>query len=118
MMWILGGIIGIAAGILSGLLGIGGAILIIPALMFILGFDQKLAQGTTLMLMLPPIGLLAFLEYYRHRMVNIPIGIIIACFFVLGAWFGAKITINIDPEILKRIFALFLALVAIKLWFF
>lgn len=116
-MMIIGGLIGIVAGILSGLLGIGGAIVIIPALVFLLGFDQKLAQGTTLMLMLPPIGILAFLEYYRQGMVNIPLGVVIAVFFVVGAWLGAKIALSIDPHLLRRLFALFLGFVAVRLWF-
>lgn len=104
-------------GMLSGLLGIGGAIFIIPALVFFLGFDQKLAQGTTLMLMLPPIGILAFLEYYRRGMVHVPVGIVIAIFFVLGAWVGAKIALCLDPQLLKRVFSVFLFFVAVKLWF-
>ncbi|MFN3659632.1 MAG: sulfite exporter TauE/SafE family protein [Brevinematales bacterium] len=117
MMWIVGGLIGVLAGFLSGLLGVGGAILIIPALVFFLGFDQKLAQGTTLMLMLPPIGILAFLEYYRHGMVNITVGIIIAVFFVFGAWFGARIAVGMDIALLRKFFALFLGFVAVRLWF-
>ncbi|MCX7882469.1 MAG: TSUP family transporter [Brevinematales bacterium] len=117
MIWIAGGIIGVIAGLLSGLLGVGGAIVIIPSLVFFLGFDQKLAQGTTLLLMLPPIGFFAFLEYYRRGMVHVPLGIVMALFFVCGAWIGARIAVGIDSLVLKRIFALFLGFVAIRLWF-
>ncbi|WP_271435566.1 sulfite exporter TauE/SafE family protein [Thermospira aquatica] len=102
---------------MSGLLGIGGAIFIIPGLVYLLGFDQKLAQGTTLMLMLPPIGILAFLEYYRKGLVNLPVGIVIAFCFVIGAFLGAKLAIGMDTYILKRFFAVFLVFVALSLWF-
>jgi len=109
--------IGIAAGVVSGLLGIGGAVLIIPALVYLLGFDHKLAQGTTLMLMLPPIGIMAFLEYYRHGLVDVKIGLIIALFFVVGGWMGARLAIGMDTSLLKKIFALFLGFMAVRLWF-
>ncbi len=117
MMWVAAVLLGVFAGVMSGLLGIGGAIFIIPGLVYILGFDQKLAQGTTLMLMLPPIGILAFLEYYRKGLVNLPVGIVIACCFVVGAFFGAKIAIGMDTVLLKRFFAVFLVFVAVSLWF-
>lgn len=110
-------LVGLAAGTLSGLLGIGGAILIIPALVFIFGFDQKMAQGTSLMLMVPPIGILAALTYYKQELVDLRAAIIIAAFFFLGGFIGAKLSLTIDNNILKKVFAVFLVLVAIKMWF-
>ncbi len=109
------GILGILAGLFSGLLGIGGAIVVIPALIFIFGFDQKTAQGTTLFLMLPPIGIMAFLEYYKAGNVNIKAGIIIAIFFILGGWLGGIFVGRIDNNILRKIFALFLIAVSVNM---
>jgi len=116
MMVLIAALIGVVGGILSGLLGIGGAIFIIPALVFILGFDQKLAQGTTLLLMLPPVGLFAFLEYYKNGYVNLKVGLFMAAFFVIGAWIGAKIVINTDMNVIRKAFAIFLGFVAVKLF--
>lgn len=109
--------IGLAAGTLSGLLGIGGAILIIPLLIFLFGFEQKLAQGTSLMLMVPPIGILAALSYYKEGFVDMKAAIIIAAFFFIGGFLGAKLSLTIDNTILKKVFAVFLVLIAIKMWF-
>jgi uncharacterized membrane protein YfcA len=108
-------LIGILAGVAGGLLGIGGAVIIIPLLVFIYGFDQKLAQGTTLVMMIPPIGLMAAIEYYRADFVNMKAAIIMAIFFFLGGWLGGKIAIKIDPVILRKVFACFLMLISIKM---
>jgi uncharacterized membrane protein YfcA len=110
-------ILGLAAGTLSGLLGIGGAVVIIPALVFIFGFDQKLAQGTTLLLMVPPIGILAALQYYRSGHVDIKAGAIIAALFFVGGFFGAKLADLLDPSIMRKVFAVCLAGIAVKMFF-
>lgn len=110
-------IIGIVAGIAGGLLGIGGAVIIIPALVFLFGFSQETAQGTTLMLMVPPIGLLAALEYYKAGYVNWKAVVFIALFFLIGGWIGAKIAVKTDPAILRKIFALFLVFIAVRMFF-
>lgn len=110
-------ILGIIAGIVSGLLGIGGAVIIIPALVFFFGFNQDMAQGTTLALMIPPIGILAALEYYKTGYVNIKAALIIAIFFLIGGYFGAKIALKVDPLILRRIFAAFLLVIAVRMFF-
>lgn len=109
-------IIGLAGGVLSGLLGIGGAVLVIPALVFFYGFDQRLAQGTTLMMMIPPIGLLAALEYYNSGLVNLRAAIFMAIFFFIGGFIGAKFAVKIDPLILKRVFAVLLVIIAVRMW--
>ncbi len=110
-------IIGLTAGILSGIIGIGGGIIIIPALVFLLHFSQKSAQGTTLALMVPPIGLLAAWSYYKEGFVDIRAAVIICLGFIIGSFFGAKISIELPQEVLKKIFSLILIFVAIKMLF-
>jgi len=88
-------IIGLLAGILGGLLGLGGAIIIIPALVMWLGFSQQLAQGTTLLMMVFPVGLLASWQCYKNGEVNISASLILAAFFFLGGYFGAKLATSI-----------------------
>ncbi len=107
---------GLAAGTMSGMIGIGGATIIIPALVF-LGFDQKMAQGTTLFVMLPPISLLAVMAYYKAGHINIKIASIVAVFFFFGAFFGGKIAVSLNDELLRKIFAGFLFIVSIKMFF-
>ncbi|MBU1243282.1 sulfite exporter TauE/SafE family protein [Myxococcota bacterium] len=109
-------LVGLSAGVASGLLGIGGAILIIPALIYFFGFDQKMAQGTTLLLMVPPIGLMAALEYYKQGNTNIKAAAVIALFFFIGGLFGARLALRLDPLILRRIFAVFLMIVSIRMF--
>jgi hypothetical protein len=111
------GLLGLLAGTMSGLLGIGGAIIIIPALVYVFGFSQKLAQGTTLLLMIPPIGLLAALSYWKAGDVNIGAGIVIAAFFFVGGYLGGQIGITMNEAILRKAFAVFLIAVAIKMFF-
>lgn len=110
-------VIGIIAGIASGLLGIGGAVIIIPALVMLFGFSQNTAQGTTLMLMVPPIGILAAMEYARSGFINWKAAILIALFFIIGGWIGAKIAVKIDPYILRKVFAVFLVVIAVRMFF-
>ena len=94
--WLGFALLGIIGGCASGLLGIGGAIIIIPVLVYVFGFGQKLAQGTTLFLMVFPIGIMALIEYYKAGLVNIKAGLIIAAFFVVGSLIGAKIALNLE----------------------
>jgi len=118
LMRILGyGILGLAAGTVSGLLGIGGAVVIIPALVFIFGFSQRMAQGTTLLLMVPPIGLLAAWQYYRSGDADLRAGAIIAALFFVGGFFGAKLAEHIEAELLRKIFAVCLAGISVKMFF-
>ena len=111
-------IIGLAAGILSGMFGVGGGIIIVPALVFFLGMTQHQAQGTSLGLMLLPIGFLAAWNYYKTGNLNIKYGLIIAATFVVGGYFGSKLSLGIDQIILKRIFGILMIVVAIKMIFF
>jgi uncharacterized protein len=109
------GLLGLIAGSLSGLLGIGGAVVIIPALVLAFGFSQRMAQGTTLLLMIPPIGLLAALQYWKAGDVDLKAAIIIAAFFFVGGLLGAKLATSIDPAIVRKIFAVFLIGIAVKM---
>lgn len=106
---------GLTAGVLSGLFGVGGAIVIIPSLMYICGFEQLKAQGTSLAILLPPAGILAFLEYYKNDNVDIRAGIIICVGVVIGAYFGGKYAHILPASVLKKGFAIFLMIAALKM---
>lgn len=109
-------LIGLSAGVLSGMFGIGGGLVIIPALIYICGFNQLDAQGTSLTIMLPPVGILAFMEYYRNGNVNLAAGIIISICLLIGAYFGSKIAFYTNPDALRKLFAVFMMLAAFKLF--
>jgi len=108
-------IIGLIAGILSGMFGVGGGIIIVPALVFFLGMTQHSAQGTSLGLMLLPIGILAAWNYYKSGNLNIKYGLIIAVTFVLGGYIGSKLSLSLDQVLIKRLFGFLMLLVALKL---
>ncbi len=107
--------IGLIAGTLSGILGIGGAVVIIPALIYILKFSQHLAQGTTLALMVPPIGLLAALTYYRAGYVDLKTAVFICLGFFIGGLLGAKFAIQLPSIVLKRLFGIYLLIISLKM---
>jgi len=107
-------VIGIVAGILSGLFGIGGGVVIIPALTFFKGFSQLKAQGTSLIAMLPPVGLFAFLTYHKKGHTDITAGIIICIAMLIGSKFGAQFANMLPMNILKKAFGIFVILVGIK----
>lgn len=110
-------IIGLLAGIISGVLGIGGGIIIIPMLVEFLGYSQKQAQGTSLGLLLPPIGLLAVINYYNAGLVNLKaVGLMIIT-FIIGSYVSSKFAISLPDNILKKFFAVFLLLYSMKLFF-
>lgn len=115
MTWILLIAIGLVAGIVSGLIGIGGGIVIAPALVLLLGFSQKMAQGTTLALLIPPIGIFAALEYFKRGYVNLPAAGFIIVGFVIGSLLGAKYLVGLSNVTVTRIFAIFLIVIAIRL---
>lgn len=110
-------IIGLLAGVLSGLIGIGGALLIVPALVFIFGFSQHQAQGTTLALMVPPIGILAAWTYYKHGYVDIKVALFICLGFVIGGLFGARLATLLPGNILQKIFGVAFLIAALKMIF-
>lgn len=111
-------VIGLAAGILSGMFGVGGGIIIVPALVFLLGMTHHQAQGTSLGLMLLPIGILAAVNYYKTGNLDVKAGLLIAVAFVVGGWFGSKIALDINEALLKKLFGILMMVVAVKLIFF
>jgi uncharacterized protein len=110
-------LIGLFAGLASGILGIGGGILVIPALVYFLNYSQKAAQGTSLGLLLPPIGLLAVLNYYNAGYVNLKAAGIMIITFLIGSYLSSKFAINLPEGIIKKVFAVFLLFYAVKLFF-
>ena len=110
-------IIGIAAGVLSGLVGVGGGIIIVPALVYFIGFSQKTAQGTSLAMIMLPVGILGVLQYYKQGHVDVRVVGLLAVGFILGSFFGSKIALSISQESLKKAFAVLMILIAIKMLF-
>ena len=108
-------IIGLAAGIFGGMVGLGGGVIMIPAMVYFLGMTQTGAQGTSLAVMLPPVGLFAVMNYYKAGQLNLKYAAIIALTFLIGGYFGSKIALNIPISTLRRIFALALILIAVNM---
>jgi uncharacterized membrane protein YfcA len=113
MLYIL---IGVAAGVLSGLFGIGGGVVIVPALLFMARMTPLGATGTSLGALLLPVGALGAYEYYRNGNLDIRASLLLAFGLFLGAYVGAKLAQNFTPLMLKRTFAVFLVLVAVRMW--
>ncbi len=109
-------LIGLGAGLVSGLLGIGGGLLVIPALVLFLNYSQKSAQGTSLGLLLPPIGLLAVLNYYKAGYVNLKAAGIMVITFIIGSYISSKFVVSMPESIIKKIFAVFLLFYSLKLF--
>jgi uncharacterized membrane protein YfcA len=100
-------LIGILAGVLAGLFGIGGGIVIVPALIYLAGFSQHQATATSLAILLPPVGLAAVYEYYRHGHVNMKVSLIVALFLFIGSWFGAFVANKVNGPYLRLLFGVF-----------
>jgi uncharacterized protein len=107
-------VLGLAAGVLAGLAGIGGGIIIVPLLVFAFGFTQHMAQGTSLAVLIPPVGLLAMMKYYKAGDVNFKAAALIAAGLLLGSVFGAKIALNMPQAMLKKIFGAVLLLASMR----
>ncbi len=108
-------IIGLLSGMLAGIFGVGGAILVIPALVFILGLSQHQAQGTSLAFMIPPIGILAAWNYWKEGYVNWKFALVLSLTFIVGAYLGSIFSLNISDRMLRRIFGILLLFVAAKM---
>jgi uncharacterized membrane protein YfcA len=111
-------LIGLSAGLLSGLVGVGGGIIIVPALVFFLGFSQHQAIGTSLGILLLPAGIFAVINYYRKGFIDLKVVLILFIGYVIGSYFGSNISLNVSQEALKKVFALMLIVTAIKMLFF
>lgn len=110
-------LIGIAAGILGGLVGIGGGIIIVPSLVFFLGFSQKMAQGTSLGILLLPIGILGVLQFYKAGYVDVKSVLLVSLGFLAGSYFGSRIALNLSQDTVRKIFAIMLIIISIKMLF-
>lgn len=107
--------IGILAGILSGFVGVGGGIIVVPALIYFLGLTQFQAQGTSLAMMIPPIGILAVWNYYKADNLNVNFAIVLAVSFVIGGYLGSKMSLKMPENRVKLIFGLIMLYVAIRM---
>ena len=108
-------LVGLLAGVLSGLVGIGGGIVIVPALVYFLGFSQYEAQGTSLGLLLLPIGILAVMNYYNKGYIDVKVVAIMCVAFVLGGWLGSKLSLSLPEQTLRKLFAVMLFYTAFKM---
>ncbi|MBA4293273.1 permease [bacterium] len=114
---IIGIVTGLAAGVLSGLFGIGGGIVIVPALILALGFSQHKAQGTSLAALLLPVGALGAYKYHQEKNIDINAALALSVGLFAGALAGANIATSLDPVTMRKIFSVFLVLIACYLWF-
>ena len=110
-------LIGVVTGAVSGLIGLGGGLLIVPALVYVFRMSQHEAQGTSLATLLLPIGVFGFLEYYRRGQVDIRIAMLLAFGFVIGAYGGGRWAQSISDGTLRRAFSAILVFVAVRMWF-
>ena len=111
----LASLLGVIAGSLSGLIGIGGGVIIVPALVFLFGFSQHLAQGTTLALMVPPIGILAAWTYWQHGDVDLRVAAFVGLGFLIGSLLGARLAIQLPNLVLERIFGVAMVMIGLRL---
>jgi uncharacterized protein len=110
-------VIGIVAGVFSGFIGIGGGLVIVPALVYFFSMNQHQAQGTSLAMMLPPIGILAVYNYYKGGYVDFRIAGILCLSFIIGSFFGSKFAIALPAETVKKIFGAIIIIVGLKMIF-
>ncbi len=109
--------VGLLAGFLSGMVGIGGGIIIVPVLVYFLGFSQHQAQGTTLFMFLLPIGILGVMNYHKQGYVDYKTALIICSTFIFGSYFGSKLSISLDQKTIKQIFGAIIILLGAKMLF-
>ncbi len=117
MEYLLYVLIGGAAGVLSGMFGIGGGILVVPSLVYLLGFNQQRAQGTSLAVFLVPVGLLAAINYYKKDQVEVVAAAVIAVCLFAGGYFGSKIALSMPEALLRKLFAGLLVVAALQMFF-
>jgi uncharacterized membrane protein YfcA len=111
-------VVGLAAGMLSGLVGLGGGVIIVPALVYLMGFSQHQATGTSLGILLLPAGIFAVINYYNKGYIDIKVVLLIFAGFLIGGWLGSRISLNLSQVTLKKVFAVILLLIAGKVLFF
>ena len=108
-------LLGVAAGMLTGLIGAGGGVIIVPALVFLFGFSQHQAQGTTLAVLVPPVGLPAAWTYFKHGNVNLEVAVFVFIGFFLGGFFGAKLAAGLSNVALEKVFGIAMLAISIKM---
>ena len=111
-------LIGLASGMLSGLVGVGGGIIIVPSLIYFLAFSQKGAQGTSLGILLLPVGILGVIQYYKQGVIDIKVVLIVSLGFLIGNYIGSKFALSLSDAVLKKLFAILMVLIAVKMLFF
>lgn len=107
--------IGLIAGVLAGMFGIGGGLVIVPALLYFMKMSEVDAIGTSLAALIPPVGLLGAREYYRSGHVNLTYALVVAAGLFLGSYFGARIILSLPPLVIRRVYAVFLVIVAARM---
>ena len=110
-------LVGLAAGFLAGTFGVGGGIIIVPALVFVFGMTQHQAQGTSLVVLLFPVGILAVWNYYKQGFVNFKFALVLILFFVIGGYFGSLFSTNISDSLLKKLFGLLMFVAGLQMIF-
>jgi uncharacterized membrane protein YfcA len=111
-------LVGLVAGVLAGLFGIGGGLVIVPALLLIVKMPELDALGTSLAALIPPVGLLGAMEYYRHGHINVKFSALLALGLFIGAYFGAKLVMPMNPLLIRRLYAGFLLVIALRMIIF
>lgn len=110
-------LIGAVAGMFSGFIGIGGGLIVVPCLVYFLGFTQHQAQGTSLAMMLPPIGIMAVYNYHKQGAVDFKVAMILCASFIIGSFFGSKFALGLSPDQIKKAFGVIIIAVGIKMLF-
>ncbi len=111
-------VVGLVAGMLSGLVGLGGGVIIVPALVYLIGFSQHQATGTSLGILLLPAGIFAVMNYYKKGYIDVKVVLILFVGFLVGGWLGSKLSVSMPENTLKKVFAVALLLIAGKVLFF
>lgn len=111
-------VIGLIAGVFSSMVGIGGGVVIVPSLVMLLAMSQKMAQGTSLAMLLPPIGVLGVMQYYKSGYVDFKVAAILCVAFLAGSYMGANLAVKLNDNILKKVFGVFLLALSMKYLFF
>ncbi len=107
--------IGVLVGALCGIVGLGGGILVVPLLRYVFGYSQTMAQGTSVAMLLPPIGILAAYQYWKHGQMNITVALLLAAGFLIGGYFGGAIAVKLPVLTLQRVFGVFLLAVSLRM---
>ena len=115
MQLVIGGLIGLVGGVLSGLFGIGGGLVIVPSLILFLGLTPKQAAGTSLAALLLPVGILGAMEYWRAGYIDVRLAVLLALGILIGAFFGARIAVGLPNELIQRVFGVLLVVVGVRL---